>query len=51
VIRWGERVTPLGTTDVDLPPCTKTAVEIVKDIIKRKSSSQAVLQKIQLPCG
>jgi hypothetical protein len=40
VIRWGDRVTPLGTTDIDLPPCTQTAVEIVKDIIKRKSSSQ-----------
>jgi 3-oxoacyl-[acyl-carrier-protein] synthase-3 len=51
VIRWGDRVKPLGTTDVDLPPCTKTAVEIVKDIIARKSSSQAVLQKIALPAG
>jgi 3-oxoacyl-[acyl-carrier-protein] synthase-3 len=51
VIRWGDRVTPLGTTDIDLPPCTKTAVEIVKDIIARKSSSQQVLQKIALPCG
>jgi len=49
VIRWGDRVTPLGTTDLDLPPCTQTAVEIVKDIIARKSSSQAVLQKIALP--
>jgi 3-oxoacyl-[acyl-carrier-protein] synthase III len=51
VIRWGDRVTPLGTTDIDLPPCTQTAVEIVQDIIKRKSSSQAVLQKIRLPAG
>jgi 3-oxoacyl-[acyl-carrier-protein] synthase-3 len=51
VIRWGDRVTPLGTTDIDLPPCTKTAVEIVKDIIARKSTSGAVLQKIALPAG
>ena len=39
VIRWGDRVTPLGTTDIDLPPCTQTAVEIVKDIITSKSTS------------
>jgi 3-oxoacyl-[acyl-carrier-protein] synthase III len=49
VIRWGDRVTPLGTTDIDLPPCTKTAVEIVQDIIARKSVSSAMLQKIALP--
>ena len=51
VIRWGDRVTPLGTTDIDLPPCTQTAVEIVKDIIARKSTSGAALQKISLPVG
>jgi 3-oxoacyl-[acyl-carrier-protein] synthase-3 len=51
VIRWGDRVTPLGTTDIDLPPCTQTAVEIVKDIISRKGASSAVLQKIALPTG
>lgn len=36
VIRWGSRVTPLGTSDVELPPCDKTAVELVQDIIRRK---------------
>jgi 3-oxoacyl-[acyl-carrier-protein] synthase-3 len=50
VIRWGQRVTPLGTTDIDLPPCTKTAVEIVKEFIARKSGSGPTLQKIELPC-
>jgi len=38
VIRWGERVTPLGTSDVALPPCDKTAVELVQDIIRRKGA-------------
>jgi 3-oxoacyl-[acyl-carrier-protein] synthase-3 len=37
VIRWGERVTPIGVSDVVLPPCDKTAVELVQDIIQRKS--------------
>jgi 3-oxoacyl-[acyl-carrier-protein] synthase-3 len=49
VIKWGDRVTPLGTTDIDLPPCTKSAVDIIKDIIARKSNSGPALQKIGLP--
>jgi len=49
VIRWGERVTPLGTTDIDLPPCNQTAVEIVKDIIARKTNSSDVMRRISLP--
>ena len=32
VVRWGDRVTPLGTTDRDLPPNPKTALEIVSEI-------------------
>jgi 3-oxoacyl-[acyl-carrier-protein] synthase-3 len=32
LVRWGDRVTPLGTTDRTLPPCTKTALEIVNGI-------------------
>jgi 3-oxoacyl-[acyl-carrier-protein] synthase III len=39
VIRWGSRVTPLGTTAIDLPPCGKTAVELVQDIIRRKGTT------------
>jgi 3-oxoacyl-[acyl-carrier-protein] synthase-3 len=30
VVRWGERVTPLGTSDVELPPIDKSALEIVE---------------------
>ena len=29
VIRWGERVTPKDVSDVALPPCTRSALEIV----------------------
>ncbi len=49
VIRWGERVTPLGTTDIDLPPCEKSALELVQDIIRRKGSSGDALQNVALP--
>ena len=36
LVRWGDRVTPLGTTDVDLPPSERSALEIVQGYIKRK---------------
>lgn len=48
VIRWGSRVTPLGTTDVDLPPCDKTAVELVQDLIRRKGNTTERLD-VKLP--
>jgi len=34
VIRWGERVTPLGESDAELPPCDKTALELFADAIE-----------------
>ena len=32
VLKWGERVMPLGASDRQLPPCTKTALELVNEI-------------------
>jgi 3-oxoacyl-[acyl-carrier-protein] synthase-3 len=36
VIRFGGRTTPVATCSVDLPPCDKSAVELVKAIIASK---------------
>jgi 3-oxoacyl-[acyl-carrier-protein] synthase-3 len=36
LVKWGNRVTPLGTTTADLPPCTRSALEMVNDIRVRK---------------
>jgi 3-oxoacyl-[acyl-carrier-protein] synthase-3 len=36
LVKWGDRTTPLGTTSADLPPCTRTALEMVNDIRARK---------------
>jgi 3-oxoacyl-[acyl-carrier-protein] synthase-3 len=41
LIRWGERVTPLLPSDAELPPCTKTALEIVNDIRAQKKLGEA----------
>lgn len=32
LVKWGERVTPLGESDRELPPCTETALEMVNAV-------------------
>lgn len=32
LVKWGARTTPLGTSDRQLPPATKTALELVNEI-------------------
>ena len=34
LLRWGQRITPLGESDAELPPCEQTALEILGDAIK-----------------
>ena len=41
LIRWGQRVTPLDPSDAQLPPCTKTALEIVNEIRAQKKLGEA----------
>ncbi len=36
LVRWGTRTTPLGTASLELPPCTQTALERVRDLIANK---------------
>lgn len=36
LVRWGERVTPKGTSDVELPPCDKSALELVRGYMRGK---------------
>lgn len=35
LVRWGQRLEPLGTSDAELPPCNQTALEIMSEAIKR----------------
>lgn len=41
LIRWGDRVTPLKISDAALPPCDKTALEILAPHIKRYAEHAA----------
>jgi len=34
LIKWGERVTPIGVSDAELPPCDKTGIELVSQAVK-----------------
>jgi 3-oxoacyl-[acyl-carrier-protein] synthase-3 len=36
LVRWGERTAPLDTSPVDLPPCGRTALDIVNDLRRAK---------------
>jgi len=50
LIRWGERVTPIATTDIDLPPCDKTALQMVQELMAQKEPhhrSEAALASVR----
>jgi 3-oxoacyl-[acyl-carrier-protein] synthase-3 len=42
LISWGERVKPLGTNDVDLPPCDKSALELVQSYLAQQQPHQGI---------
>jgi 3-oxoacyl-[acyl-carrier-protein] synthase-3 len=39
LVRWGDRVTPKGTSDVELPPCELTALQLVERHRRRKAAA------------
>jgi 3-oxoacyl-[acyl-carrier-protein] synthase-3 len=36
LIRWGDRVTPIAISDAELPPCEKTGLQMVQELIAAK---------------
>ena len=47
LLRWGERTTPLGYSDVELPPCTQTALELVNEIRAIKARGAATAASLE----
>jgi 3-oxoacyl-[acyl-carrier-protein] synthase-3 len=43
IVRWGERTTPLGASDVELPPCPKSALEMIRGYMALKHGSRLSL--------
>jgi 3-oxoacyl-[acyl-carrier-protein] synthase-3 len=56
LLKWGERTSPLASSDAELPPCDKTALDIVNEIRAQKSSGKsqtlrfATLEFADAPC-
>jgi 3-oxoacyl-[acyl-carrier-protein] synthase-3 len=40
VLRWGERTAPLGESDATLPPCDRSALEMVRGYLAAKRGSR-----------
>lgn len=40
LVRWGDRVTPLAESDAQLPPATKSALQMVQDIRATKNAGR-----------
>jgi 3-oxoacyl-[acyl-carrier-protein] synthase-3 len=47
LLRWGERVTPLRASVAELPPCNRTALEMVNEIRALKQRGSAEAQRIE----
>jgi 3-oxoacyl-[acyl-carrier-protein] synthase-3 len=47
LIRWGDRTTPLEQSDAELPPCTKTALELVNEIRAQKKPGEAEAKRFE----
>jgi hypothetical protein len=47
LIRWGDRVKPLETSDAELVPCTKTALELVNEVRAQKKLGEAEAARFQ----
>jgi 3-oxoacyl-[acyl-carrier-protein] synthase-3 len=38
LVRWGDTVTPKGSSDAELPPCDRTGLEMVREFRRRKAA-------------
>src|SRR6202051_3170304 len=47
LIRWGQRMTPLQPCDAEVPPCSKTALEIVNGIRAQKKLGEAQASRFE----
>ena len=45
VLRWGERTTPLGESDVELPPAPKSALALVRGYLAMKHGSRVAARQ------
>ena len=49
LVRWGQRVTPLGESSITMPPSARTALEIVNDVRARQDPHGRSLRGLMSP--
>ena len=49
LVRWGDRVTPLGTSTVDFPPLNQSALDMVNAVRSRQDSQGRSASGLQSP--
>ena len=49
LVRWGQRVTPLGESSIVMPPCDKTALELVNEVRARQDPHGRSLRGLMEP--
>jgi hypothetical protein len=49
VIRWGDRVTPIAQSDVVLPPCERSALEMARDYMGRRDPTGRSAKGLAVP--
>jgi len=49
LVKWGARTTPLGTSDAALPPCDRTALQMVNDIRAKQDPHGRSLAGLMAP--
>lgn len=49
LVRWGERITPLGKTDIDLSPCTRSGLQLVNAIRSTKTPADRSMAGLMAP--
>jgi 3-oxoacyl-[acyl-carrier-protein] synthase-3 len=49
LVRWGNRVTPLGTSEVDFVPCAHSGLELVNAIRAAKAPANRSLAGLKTP--
>ncbi len=49
LVKWGQRVTPLGTSSMTLPPLTQTALEMVNNIRSHQDPHGRSLEGLMAP--
>lgn len=49
LVRWGQRVTPLGESTMTMPPCDRSALELVNEVRARQDPHGRSLQGLMSP--